>query len=85
MLMNLIFSKLLRNGSFLSILNFSLILYVLYSAGGYLTICEQETQTVYTTTVRTDLLPPSDLQRLHEGIICTDRAHLASVLENYIS
>ncbi len=83
--MNLILSKLFRGASILMFLNFSLILYTIFSDNGFLAVRDEETKRVYQTQVRTDLLPSEDAALLEAGIVCKNRRELAEVIENYIS
>lgn len=83
--LNLILSKLFRRASILQFLNFSLILYTIFSDNGYLAVRDEKSEQVYTTQVRIELLPPQDAAMIEAGIACENRRELAEVMENYIS
>lgn len=83
--MNLILAKVRKLSRILTILNFLLILYTIFSDNGYLAVRDEKSGTVYRTDIRTESFPTSDRLRLQRGIVCEDEKELAAVIENYIS
>ena len=59
--------------------------YVIGERDGCLVIEYTDEQTSERTSVRTDLLPRSDRERLRRGIVCKTQTELAARLEDFCS
>lgn len=59
--------------------------FLIFERDGRIAIKNTDTGAVYRTEFRTELLPPSDRQRLREGIVCDSPSDAARVLENFNS
>lgn len=57
--------------------------YVVCERDGYVAVEDTDSGATVRTDVRTRVLPASDRERLHDGIVCLTRQELAACIEDF--